>query len=229
MAATSGSATKAGVHTGHDNVFHQAQVAGDTWRGYVESMPGRCANSSTSAPTYKTGHNPAFWYTDLRSPTDQCHKSDRPMAALDADIAADSLPSYSWITPNQCNNMHWAGVCGYPKSARVAVGDAWLSTVIPRLTDMPSYQSGRTLIIITFDEGGEGGARGADCTDPQYYPAHPDCQIATYVVSPYITPGATDSSDQNLYSLLATTEDVLGYPRLGRAAGQPSMRPGLRF
>jgi len=49
------------------------------------------------------------------------------------------------------------------------------------------------------------------------------------VASAFVTPGATDGSEQNLYSLLATTEDVLGYPRLGLAIGQPSMRPGLGF
>lgn len=148
---------------------------------------------------------------------------------LDNAIAADALPAYSWISPNMCNDMHWATTCTYPKTSRVAVGDTWLSALIPRLTAMPSYLSGKTLIIITFDEGGEIATNGVDCTDPAYYPAHIDCTIPTLVISPYITPGATDASSQNLYSLLGTTEDILGYPRLGRAVNQPSMRPGLGF
>jgi phosphatidylinositol-3-phosphatase len=229
MAATSGVATVLGTHTANNNVFHQAQVTGDSWRGYNESMPSACAANTGSAPTYKSGHSPAFWYTDLRSPTNTCKRNDLSMTALNADIAADTLPTYAWVTPNLCDDMHWAAACGYPQTSRVAVGDAWLSQLVPRLTAMPSYQNGRTLIIVTFDEGGEGGTKGADCTDPDYYPAHPDCKIATVVVSPFITPGATDRTDQNLYSLLATTEDILGYARLGRAVGQPSMRPGLGF
>ena len=40
MAATSGQATGVGVHTGNDNIFHQAQVQGDSWKSYEESMPG---------------------------------------------------------------------------------------------------------------------------------------------------------------------------------------------
>ncbi len=229
MAATSGFATVLGTHTANDNIFHQAQAAGDTWRGYDESMPSSCSASTAGAPAYKAGHNPAFWYTDLRTPTNTCKKNDLPITALDADIAADSLPTFAWITPNLCDDIHWAAACGYPKASRIAVGDTWLSTLIPRLTAMPSYQAGRTLVIVTFDEGGESGTNGADCTDPAYYPGHQDCRIATFVVSPYVTPGASDASDQNLYSLLGTVEDVLGYPRLGRAVGQPSLRPGLGF
>ncbi|MFZ0322604.1 MAG: alkaline phosphatase family protein [Actinomycetes bacterium] len=230
MAATSGFATPLGTRTTNDNIFHQAQATGDTWRVYAESMPANCAPNSSTTPIYKSGHTPAYWYSNLRSPTNTCKTFDVPASpALDADIDADSLPTYSWIAPNLCNDMHWDTNCTYPKTSRVAVGDSWLSTLIPRLTAMPSYLAGKTLIVITFDEGSGPQTNGVDCTDPAYYPTHPDCAIATFVVSPYVTPGATDGSDQNLYSLLATTEDILGYPRLGRAAGQPSMRSGLRF
>jgi len=139
MAATSGLATVLGTHTTNNNVFHQAQVAGDTWRGYSESMPSPCAANTGSAPTYRSGHNPAFWYTDLRSPANTCRQDDLSMAALYADIAADTLPTYAWVTPNLCNDIHWAAACGYPKASRVAAGDAWLSALIPRLTTMASY------------------------------------------------------------------------------------------
>jgi hypothetical protein len=71
--------------------------------------------------------------------------------------------------------------------------------------------------------------KGVDCTDPKVYTQQASCLIPTYVLSAYVRPGSRDTSDQNLYSLLATTEDVLGYPRLGRAVGQPSLRAGLRF
>ena len=231
MAATSGIATTLGTHTDNDNIFNQAQVAGRTWGVFAESMPYNCAaNNSTTAPNYKNGHNPAFWYNDLRTPVNTCKQNDVPMTpGLDNAINADTLPGYSWISPDMCNDMHWASTCTYPKTSRVAVGDAWLSALIPRLTAMPSYLAGKTLIIITFDEGGEAGTVGAPCTDPAYYAAHIDCNVPTLVISPYITPGATDASSQNLYSLLGTTEDILGYPRLGQAVNQPSMRPGLGF
>jgi hypothetical protein len=229
MAATSGVASKVGVTVGNDNVFSQLQDDGREWRSYQESMAGTCG--TVGKGTYKPGHNPAVYYSDLRSPTDTCALWDVPMSpAMDDDLAHDTLPAYSWVTPNLCHDFHWQSGCGFAQSQTTAQGDAWLAAFLPRLTALPSYQAGRTLIVLTFDEGREDtNTKGVDCTDPAYYPGHADCQIPTVVVSPYIVPGTADSSDQNLYSLLGTTQDVLGLPRLGRAIGAPSMRPGLGF
>jgi phosphatidylinositol-3-phosphatase len=229
MAATSGLVSGVGVHTANDNLFHQAQVAGDSWRVYAETMPKPCSGAASGAPTYKTGHNPAFWYTDLRTP-DACATDDVPASpALAQAISSDSLPTFSWVAPDLCDDMHWSSACPYPSSQRVAKGDAWLSALLPTITAMPSYQAGQTLVVVTFDEGNGASTPDVDCTDPAYFAGHADCQIATIVVSPYIRPGAVDASDQNLYSLLGTVEDILGYPRIGHAVGQPSMRAGLGF
>jgi hypothetical protein len=46
MALASGQATGVGVHTGVDNLFHQVQAAGRTWRAYEESMPRNCSGNS---------------------------------------------------------------------------------------------------------------------------------------------------------------------------------------
>jgi hypothetical protein len=227
MAATSGTASGVGVKTSADNVFQQVQAAGRTWKGYAESMSTPCQGSSTA--TYKPGHNPAVFYTDLRQPANTCLANDVPLeGTLALDIANDSLPAYSWITPNECHIFYWVTSCSTPRSQLTRVGDAWLADLLPRLTATPSYQAGKTLILITYDEGGI-GTSGVDCTDPAYYPAHPDCQVPTVVVSPYLTRGTTDGTDLNLYSLLATTQDVLGLPRLGRAVGQASMRTTMPF
>lgn len=227
MATTSGIATGVGNRTADDNVFHQVQASGGTWKLFAESMPRPCAGGKTG--TYQPGHTPAVWYTDLRSPTDTCTQDQVPMSpALDDAIAYDALPDYTWITPNQCHDFHWQSNCGFPRSQVAATSDAWLAGLLQRLAAMPSYQAGATLILVTFDEG-DGGSKGVDCTNPSYYASHPDCHVPAWAVSPYVAPGARDASDQNLYSLLGTTEDILGLPRLGRAVDQPSMRPGLGF
>jgi phosphatidylinositol-3-phosphatase len=233
MALTSGVATAVGAHTANDNVFHQLLAKGKTWRNYAESMPSNCARQTSAAPNYKSGHTPAFWYTDLAKPTNTCAKYDVPLApALATAIATDKLPAYSWVTPDACNDMHWLSTCTYPVTSRVAAGDAWLAALVPQLTAMPSYQAGKTLVIVTWDEGDGDDpdtSTGVDCTSPAYYPAHPDCQIPTIVVSPYVTPGATDATDHNLYGLLGTTQDILGVPRLGSAKTQAGLRTLLRF
>jgi hypothetical protein len=222
-AATSGVTTSAGAMTADDNVFHQAQVAGDSWRSYEESMPRAC---STSQPPYNTYH----WYSDLRAPTNTCATHDLPLVpALADDLAAHALPTYVWITPNDCHNMHWVSGCSEPKSHALRTGDAWLGQIVPQILASRSYRAGHTLVFITWDEGSGHATKGVDCTDPKVYTAQASCRIPTYVLSAYVRPGSRDTSDQNLYSLLATTEDALGYPRLGRAVGLPSMRRSLGF
>jgi phosphatidylinositol-3-phosphatase len=226
-AATSGVTTSAGTMTSNDNVFHQAQVAGDSWKSYEESMPRACA---TSSPPYNTYHDPAHWYSDLRTPTNTCATHDVPLVpALADDLAEHVLPTYVWIAPNDCHNMHWISRCTEPRARAITTGDAWLGQIVPQILASPSYRAGRTLVVITWDEGSGNATKGVDCTDSKVYTVQASCRIPTYVLSAYVTPGSRDTSDQNLYSLLATTEDALGYPRLGRAVGQPSMRPGLRF
>lgn len=227
MAATSGMPTPAGTMRTQDNVFHQAQAAGDTWISYQESMAGNCGPNQLP---YSSWHDAAHWYTDLRSPVNTCAQRDVPLAPrLAADLANDALPTYAWITPDDCDNMHWRASCPQPQSRAILTGDQWLKQVVGQITATPSYLAGRTLVILTWDEGSGTAIKGSDCSVPSVYNKQPSCEIATYVVSPYIVPGARDHADHNLYALLATTEDILGYPRLARAVGQTSMRPGLGF
>jgi hypothetical protein len=94
---------------------------------------------------------------------------------------------------------------------------------------MPSYQAGETLIIVTWDEGSGKETNGTDCTKASVYTKEGSCQIPTFIVSPYVSPGAVDNADHNLYGLLGDVEDILGYPRLGRAVGQGTLRAGLGF
>jgi hypothetical protein len=92
------------------------------------------------------------------------------------------------------------------------------------------YQAGKTLVLLTWDEGDGAGTAGEDCSDQARYTLHPSCYIPTVVMSAYITPGATDASEQSLYTLLGTAQDILGLPRINGSATHPaSLRPGLRF
>ena len=49
---------------------------------------------------------------------------------------------------------------------------------------MPSYRAGRTLVIVTWDEGNGSEIVGSDCTDPVVYATQGSCQIPTIIVSP---------------------------------------------
>ena len=75
-------------------------------------------------------------------------------------------------------------------------------------------------IFITFDEGAGGGI-GEDCAAN-----HDDesCHVPTIVVSPSTPPGTVSYRLFTHYSLLRTTEQMLGVRRLGLARRARGMR-----
>ena len=80
MAATSGIASPLGKRVDNDNIFKQLERRGRTWKSYQESMPAPCSSAYTGF--YKTGHNPAFFYDNLRTPVTRARGTTSPCALL---------------------------------------------------------------------------------------------------------------------------------------------------
>lgn len=106
--------------------------------------------------------------------------------------------AFTFVTPNLCHDMH---------SCTVQAGDRWLARWLPRLLRQRQYTSGSTVVFITWDED--------DGSSHQHIP--------TLVLSPETRPGTRSAVAFDHYSLLATTEDLLGVSRLGSAAKARSM------
>jgi hypothetical protein len=207
-----------------DNLYHQLSAAGQSWRGYVESMPSPCA--ATSGGSYKIGHNPILFYTDLTSA--QCQAGDLPADSLTAasgvfwdDLQNQALPAFSWVTPNLDNDGD-----GPAGQAGLQAADTWLQNFLGLVTQSPSYQAGNTLVLVTYDEGtGPDYATGEDCTTMSLdlpvtsgVSAHQDsCHTPLLVVYPYTPAGASDGTFFDLYSITRTVEDLFGLPYLGHA------------
>ena len=110
----------------------------------------------------------------------------------------------------------------------VVTGDQWLNDWISRITATPDYRSGNTAIFVTWDEGaGDDESNGETCADSAHADTskYPSCWVPLVVISPSTKPGTSSSTFLTHYSLLATTEDLLGLsPNLGEAATAPSLR-----
>ncbi len=178
------------------SIFQQASSA----RSYEESMPSNCA--LTSSGTYAVKHNPEAYYRPIRA---ACKAHDVPMgtsssgAFLNA-LNTGTLPAFSFVTPNLCNDTH---------DCSLRTGDWWLRNWAPTITASATYRAGSTVLFITWDEDDDSNGN----------------HVATIVVSPYTTPGAKSATAFSHYSLLRTTEELLDIPtRLGRAARALSMR-----
>jgi hypothetical protein len=75
-------------------------------------------------------------------------------------------------------------------------------------------------VFITWDEG-SGGYPIEDCDDSTS--TDNSCHVPAIVISPSTPAGTRSGTFFDHYSLLATTEQLLGLPRLGSAASAPAM------
>jgi acid phosphatase len=206
MAATGGQATGVGVKVNAPSIFSQAP----SWLELQESMGSNCGGKSTF---YKRGHDPAYWYTPLAA---QCKLNDIPAPTSPSGLTSipSSLPAYTFITPNLCHNNHWLKGCPQPNtgSANLRAMDTWLQGTVQTITSTASYQAGRTLILISFDESNTTST-----------------VIPMVAVAGGILPIA-DGTSYDQYALLRASEEALGIQTfLGKAATANDMRAGMHF
>jgi hypothetical protein len=177
------------------------QNAGLSWKSYQENISGTSC-PLTASGLYAPKHNPMVFFDDvtnhLSSSSANCIQHVRPYTELASDISKGTVPSYNFITPNLCNDMH--GATGCP-SDLIAAGDTWLSTEVPKILASNAYKSGGA-IFITWDES-EGG----------------DLPIGMIVLSPQAKPGYSNSIAYSHSSTLRTFEEIFHLsPMLGDAA-----------
>lgn len=203
-----------------NNIFNQLNAKGRGWKGYADAMPTNCgkANSGQYAPR----HNPAVYDTDLSN----CAKDDVPLGTtsnspLLKNFSSESTaPAYAWITPDLCDDMH--GNTGCPTGAAlIQRGDSFLKTWITKLASTPVYKKHDTVIFLTWDEG-EGGsyAAGENCANNT---TDVSCHVLMIVIGPSVKPGKRVGTLFNHWSLLKSSEQLLGLGQLDQAASAASM------
>ena len=143
--------------------------------------------------TYATKHNPAVYYVPIRK---RCNEWDLPIGAF-ATSLEHGLPAFTFVEPDLCHD-------GHDCSTRLA--DGWLGALLDRITRSSSYRTGDVAVFVTWDEG---------IGDDQH--------VATVVISPRVPSGTRSAEPFTHYSLLRTTEDLLGLPPLGAATSAPGM------
>jgi phosphatidylinositol-3-phosphatase len=195
-----------------DNIFDQAS----SWKEYAESMPSNCYKKITG--NYAPKHNPSVYYTDLSD----CGSNDVPLGTtsdspLLQDFSSESTaPAYSYLTGNLCDDMHGNTGC---QSNLIQKGDNWLSTWIPLITSSKVYQDGDTAIFLVWDEGA-GGTIGEKCYNNT---TDQSCHVPAIVIAPSVQAGTVVSTQFDHYSLLKTSEQLLGLPQIGMAKTATSM------
>jgi len=125
------------------NIVRSLVGAGKTWKSYAESIPRACYLGGDTG-NYARKHNVFALLSDVANdPTGQACNIV-PFTQFATDLANGTLPSFSSIVPDLCNDAHDCGL---------DVGDSWLQTnVAPLLASLVFQQDG--LLIIVFDESG---------------------------------------------------------------------------
>ena len=192
-----------------------------TWRLYAQSMPRNC--DPTDDLPYQSHHN-----FPLHFGTIDCAINDVPLSRLIPDLNAGHLPKFSFILPDACHNMHYAKTgCHRRLTRKLAIQQAnvWLQAVLTPILRSRAYRSGHTAIFIAWDEGEPVTDKGEHCLRTRSL----DCQTSVIVVAPSVVPGKIAANLYSPYSLLRTTERLLGLPLLGHARAARSMRPAFNL
>jgi len=169
---------------------NQLMAAGLTWKGYMEDMGNDPARESSTCghprvnsadlteeaegpsadvplgDMYATRHDP-FMYFHSVIDLPACKQDVVNLRQLKTDLASiATTPDFSFITPNLCNDGH-DSPCANGAPGGLKSINTFLEQWVPKIMDSPAYKKDG-LIIITFDEGGDGKiektATGADVT-----------------------------------------------------------------
>ena len=208
------------------SVFSQVRRAHLQWRSYAESMPRNCDRSDYPShdPVYTAHHEPVGYYIDIRR---DCARWAVPLGtphagALAQALATNTLPAFAIVGPNDDGGTRKAGcsrACGNVDPPR---SDSFLRAWMRRILASRAYAAGTTAVFVTWDE---------DATfEKRLCPALNCDHLATLVVSPSVPLRTRSNEVFSHYSLLRTTEDLLGLKgHLGKAAFARSMAPGFHL
>jgi hypothetical protein len=181
-----------------DNIFHQLRSRSFRVASFQESMPRNCDEDATGGfdHLYVRKHDPEVFYTDNQpggAESAPCGSNAMPYSKL----RPTHLPSFSFVTPNLCHDMHGTGSskpCPGGTNAIISAGDHWLARNVPPLI------SAGARIFVTWDEG-----------------TASDAHVLTVEVGRGIKAGRVDTNRYTHYSLLAGLERYFRLPKLQRA------------
>ena len=205
-----------------DNLFHQLDGAGLSWKVWLEAGTAKCDTGSGGSCTsndpcpltgfYTTG-NPPIDYTNISYA--ECLANDIPagtaddgMATFNADLEGGTVGDFNLVIPNGCEDGE--ANCK-PLNSRYTQFDQFLAREVPLIEASPAFGDDG-VIVVTYDEdqrmGGLAAKNGLGSGG----------HIATALISPLVRPGEYATTTYS-YSVLRTIQDGLGLsPYLGHAA-----------
>src|SRR6266704_769976 len=188
------------------NLVDRLEAAGLTWKAFAEDASG--SGTCNFMPPRAGDHYPFIGFSDMKTSA-RCADMLATTSPLDPEFVAAlngaTLPNYVWLTPNDTDNMH---------SSSVAVGDAYLATLVPLILSSRMFTTQKAALFIVFDEGNDFCPTGN---------SNSDCVLAEWC-GPAVKKAYSASTSYHHYSYLSTPEANWNLPSLtSNAASAPPM------
>jgi phospholipase C len=197
--------SKANSTSSSAHVATQLDAAHVSWMTYQEGQnaaTGACPIEASGH--YAPKHDPFVFFQDIsgnppskKSAT--CAAHSRPYESLTKDLAAGSLASYVFITPNLCHDMH--DRCG--ATSRIWAGDNWLKAELPRMIKWAA--SHRGVIFVTWDEG------------------HWTGKLPFLAIGPGVKPNYASAAKLDHGSMVKSIEMIFGLPQLDAVSAKADL------
>ena len=182
-----------------DNVVRRLLAAGKSWKSYAEDLPA-VGYTGGDVGNYARKHNVFALLSDVASDSTE-RRNLVPFTQFATDLANGTLPDFSNIVPNLCNDAH---------DCPLGTADTWLGNNMAPLLASPTFQQDGLLIIL-FDEAGSDNTHGGG-------------RIAWVVVSPRAKMGYQSTTLYQHESTLRLILETLGVTQFpGVAATTPGM------
>jgi phospholipase C len=209
------------------NFADQLEEKHVSWGGYMDGAPTPCFHAEYSptspgpdpyqgnsqkppAKDYADRHNPFIYFPDIIENQARCNAHVRPYAELARDIKNDTVPRFSFITPDTCHDGH-DDPCSNGEPGGLISADKWLSKQLPSLIRYLNAHDG--LLILTLDENGfTDTANPPGCCNGGLLGILPGFggRIGLLALSPRLHAGHVVSTPYDHMSLLRTLEDSFG-------------------
>jgi hypothetical protein len=181
-----------------DNIVRRLLSAGKTWKSYAESLPS-VGYTGGNTGSYLKRHNPFAYFSDVANSSME-KLNLVPFTQFSKDLTNNTLPEFSFIVPNACNDAH---------DCSLSTADNWLKANIDPLINSATFQQDGILVIV-FDE-----STSSDT-------AHGGGHIAAIVVSPKAKLAFKSTTFYQHQSLLKMVMSALGLTSFPGAAATAS-------
>ena len=219
-------------HQNVDNLFHQLDAAGLSWKVWLEAGTAKCDTgsggscaSNTPCPLsgfYTTG-NPPILFDDIEGPNGvwsattpaaECTANDVPagtaadgMSTFNADLTSGEVARFNMVIPTGCDDGE--SNCK-PVNNRYTQFDDFLAREVPAIEASPAFGDDGVIIVLYDEDERAGGLAAKNGLGSGGH-------VACAIISPLAIPGPYPQAYYH-YSVLRTVEDgfrLAGY--LGNA------------